>query len=320
MQNDRHYNVARVVVGESNREVRQATKSVLLDHGFRRIFDTCALSDIRECVSFNLADLIICDADMTGCGFCETVRAVRERNVGDNPFVLVLALTSDPTDESIKRLVNCGADDIMLKPLKPGALLRRIEHMIGGRQPFVVTHCYIGPDRRTTPRPDDRNPLPRIEVPNPLRSRVLGEMTARQLQEAIDKSWTVVNEHRMERHSVQIQWLLERIMPALRTDTVTSETVEHLDRLLFVAQDLSLRLKGTRFDHVGGLAVTLVDVIRRIQKSPCDADPRAIGLLPRVADAITAALSREHMVVDASRRITETVSRYTTEQRPAFDA
>lgn len=311
MQNDRHYHVARVVVGEGNTDVRQATKSTLFNHGFRHIIDTSTVNDIRGCLGANMIDLIVCDADMDGCGFCQTVHEMRDHHAGDNPFVVVLAMTGNPTRNCIQRLIDCGADDILMKPLQPGALFRRIEQLVMRRKPFVVTYDYIGPDRRGGTRDDDPAPLPLIEVPNPLQAKVVGNVSAAALRQSIRDSWMTVNEHRMERHSVQIQWLLKRMGPAFHDHAVTAETAADLDRLLFVAQDLSLRLDGTRFDHVGRLAVTLVDVIRRIRRTAQAPDPRAVGLLPRLADAISAAFSRDHGVMDASREITEEVSRYT---------
>src|SRR3546814_1821103 len=62
---------------------------------------------------------------------------------------------------------------LLVKPLSTRIILDRIETVALHRKPFVVTSDYIGPDRRKAVARRDSN-VPLIEVPNPLREKMLG--------------------------------------------------------------------------------------------------------------------------------------------------
>lgn len=319
MQNKEHFDLARVVVGESRREIRQATKTALLERGFRRVVDTGELEEVRVRLADDAVDLVICDGNLNDRYFCDLVRRVRHHETGDNPFVVVLATTDNPSEMAVQHLICCGADDVILKPLQAGALVRRIERLISGRKPFAVTNDYIGPDRRDAMRPGEADPLPLIEVPNPLQAKILNLITQSMLQQAIMDCWTRINECKIERHSAQIEWLVKPILNAYANGSVDGTTAGQLALLLGSAKSLSARLAGTRFDHVGKLAVTLIDVTRRIGGPGKATDPRALDLLPRVSSAIAAALTPVRETARTSYAIHDIVSRYTAgaASRPA---
>ena len=39
------------------------------------------------------------------------------------------------------------SDDLLLMPVAPAQVMTRIDNLMQGRKPFIVTHDYIGPDR-----------------------------------------------------------------------------------------------------------------------------------------------------------------------------
>ena len=211
-----------------------------------------------------------------------------------------------PTMEVIKQVFNCGADDLLVKPLSPKQLMLRIEALARGRKPFVVTHDYIGPDRRKAERPGEGEPTPLIDVPNALRSKAAGNMDQSSLQLLIDKVASEVNEHKMERHSVQIDWLVARISPALAKGD-GSDLSANLSRLQYVAEDLSRRLRGTRFSHVAELAMSLVGLVTRIRDARTHPDPTDIELLPKLSLAIKRSFDSAAGVAAVAREISETI-------------
>ncbi len=310
MQSRQHFDLARVVLGESRRGFRQATKTALLERGFRHVIDTDEMEGVRVCLTADMVDLVICDGTLEGRYFCELVRRLRHHETGDNPFIVVLATTEDASEGAVRHLIRCGADDVILKPLAAEALVRRVERFISNRKPFAVTDDYIGPDRRGAPRPGEPEPLPLIEVPNPLQARILNQITQSMLKRAVQDCWIRINECRIGRHSEQIERLVQPILDAYASGTVNEATAGHLALLLRAAEDLSARLAGSRFDHVGKLAVTLIDVARRIGGPGQATDHRALDLLPRLSSAIAAALVPVRESVRTSHAIRETVSRY----------
>jgi response regulator RpfG family c-di-GMP phosphodiesterase len=242
------------------------------------------------------------------------VHLARHHKTGENPFVVVIATTDDPSPANVRRILDSGVDDIILKPLRIRPLLERIERQITERKHFVVTHRYIGPDRRDGTRKDEAHPIPSIPVPNTLRATVVNQTNRIRLRELINAVWHQVNEHKMERHSAQIAWLVERLLPTLRQDIIDNVVKERLALLQETAMELSLRVKSSRFDHVSGLAVSLIEVARSLRDCPPPPDRRTIDLLPNLSNAITTAFGSFDKTVKTSHEISHAVQQHTWPQ------
>ncbi|MBF0095272.1 MAG: response regulator [Alphaproteobacteria bacterium] len=305
----------RVVLGESNVQVRSAARGALASQGFRNIIDAGSFAPLSEAVSSNAVDLIVCDVNLLGGDPFILFSKIRHREVGNNPFLLIIVTMESPTVEAVQRVFSSGADDLLVKPLSPRQLMQRIEALAKARKPFVVTHDYIGPDRRKEARPGEGAPAPLIDVPNPLNCKVFGNMDSARLQVLVDKASDQINEHKMERHSAQISWLVERIEPVLRKGG-SAELTGNLNRLLHVAEDLGRRLKGTRFAHVGELANSLVGLATRLRDTAKSPDPTDIDLLPKMALAVRRAFDPEAGGADVALEITETVGSGTGKKQP----
>lgn len=276
----------RVLLGESNVQVRSAARAALASHGFKSVRDTGSFGPLSDAITTNAVDLVICDVRLLGGDPFILFNKVRHHEVGNNPFILIIMTMETPTEDAVKQVFNCGADDLLVKPLSPRQLMLRIEALAKARKPFVVTHDYVGPDRRKGVRPGEGGtPTPQIEVPNPLKNKAFGGMDPSRMQQLIDEAASQINEHKMERHSGQIAWLVERITPALQNGGDASLS-GNLIRLLYVSEDLSRRLRGTRFAHVAELAMSLVGLATRIRDAPKNPDPTDIELLPKLSQAI----------------------------------
>src|SRR3546814_3917356 len=64
---------------------------------------------------------------MPGGDACEVLHAVRHNKLGKNPFVPVILTSWRPQPDLVRRVVDSGADDFLVKPLSPGKLLQRVE-------------------------------------------------------------------------------------------------------------------------------------------------------------------------------------------------
>ena len=71
----------------------------------------------------------------------------------------------------MRRIIDSGADTLLVKPLAPAQLFSRIENIVNGRNLFVVTADYFGPDRR-----DRLNTVgsTQFQVPNTLKDKLEG--------------------------------------------------------------------------------------------------------------------------------------------------
>ncbi len=320
----------RLLLADANAQIRHGIKSALFHEGFRDIIDSGSFPVLLDTVERNLVDVVVCDADLPGGDVCGLIDQVRHHKIGDNPFLVSLVLTGDPSQELVKRVVDSGADDLVVKPVSPGALISRLKMLARGRKPFVVTHDYIGPDRRKAARETPQS-VPLLDVPNPLRSRAVSNADSASLQRLIDAAAVRVNQQKMERYAVQIGWLAERITPHFADGKLTSgvptlrnEILAHLRRLSFVAEDLGYRMRGTPYAHVTELALSLVGVADRIGQSlddPANAhvqgapeqgfvDHRDVELLPKIALALGRAFSAETAVVEAAQEISQQVRGY----------
>ena len=300
----------RVLVGDPNREIRDAVRGGLYGQGFRYILVTEWMSVVESAVATNSVDLMICDTELPDGDFYDLVYKIRHHELGDNPFIVVTALITAPTLQMVKKIFDAGCDDLIPKPISTGLLFERVLNLARNRKPFVVTSDYIGPNRRAKPRPGTQQ-IPEIDVPNPLNAKATDDTSAEGLQAEIDRVANVLNEQKMERHAYQINYLVERIVPLYQDGTADDSIVTHLDRLLYVSEDISRRLEGTRYHHVGELCQSMVNVVRAVRQAPLSPDRKDIALMPALAQAVKCAFGPQEDVVALSRDISATVERRT---------
>ncbi len=303
----------RVLVGDPNREVRDGIRGGLYGQGFRTIMVTDRMSVVETAVATNTVDLLICDTELLDGDLYDVVYKNRHHELGDNPFIVVTALITAPTRQMVKRIFDSGCDDLILKPISTGLLFERVLNLTRNRKRFVVTSDYIGPNRRVKPRPGTPQ-VPEIDVPNPLKAKATDDTSAEDLQAEIDRVANVLNEQKMERHAYQINYLVERMVPLYEDGTADESIVPRLDRLLYVSEDISRRLEGTRYHHVGELCLSMVNVVRAVRQAPMSPDRKDISLLPALAQAIKCAFQPNENVVALANDISATVKERTSKE------
>lgn len=331
MASEFRFDNVRLLLADPNGQVRHGLKSVLFQQGFREVHDTGGFAKVVEAVQRNCIDVMITDAELPDGDVCELTHRIRHHKIGNNPFLVVLTMTAAPTEALVRRIVDSGSDDLVVKPLSPDTLMARIKTLARGRKPFVVTHDYIGPDRRKQPR-DGEQKVPMVDVPNPLRSKAVANSDSASLQRLIDAAAARINQQKMERYAVQIGYLCDRVMPHFeegrfrKTDAATlREVLAHLHRLSYVAEDLGFRMRGTAYSHVAELALSLIGVTQRIQQSLFDpagrthggsleagfVDHRDVELLPKIAQALGRAFDSDKGTVEAAHKISGQVAAFT---------
>ena len=299
-----------LVLGDSNAMIRQGLKGALSTKGFRDIIDSDNLEAIREAISDHSVDLLICDTDFPDGDACALTHDIRHHRVGNNPFMVVIMLVNSPDKETIMRVVNSGTDDVILKPLSAAKLFERVDMLARKRKRFVVTTDYIGPNRRDSHRPGTMK-IPEMDVPNPVKAKVEGKVAQEEMQGDIDNFTAMLNEQKMERYAFQVGYLVDRIVPLYEDGTVDMGIVSHLDRLEWVSEDLSRRVKGTSLDHVNDLCESMAAVAAGIRKMPLSPETRDIKLLPQLARAIQRAFSPDDTAAKVAHDISESVKKRT---------
>lgn len=266
--------------------IRHSLKNILHGCGFRELRYGKTLREIREEIAEAMPDLLISEVKLPDGDFCEFMFSLRHHEFGNNPFLPVIGMTWDPTPDLVKRVIESGADDLLAKPISTAQLQDRIRSLINTRKPFVVTSDYIGPDRRSGSSRETTVPL--LDVPNTLRAKATGEDQKVDMQQVIDGAIAEVNLQKLDRHAFQINWLLDQFLPDLENGTMDETVHGLLERLLYVAEDSSRRMIGTKHEHVSDLCRSLIKVTKAILDSDGKPKSKDIKLLRPLGQAIQA--------------------------------
>ncbi len=188
-------------------------------------------------------ELVVCEAFVGELPTCDVVRSIREGELGLNPFVTVL-LTSWPRSEAmIRRAVDSGADDLLLRPFSPAQLIERVRHLARTKRPYVVTSDYVGPDRRRSAR---RPTADLFDAPNMLHALAGGDAAALSAaQIAIPQVQAQIARERLRRLAMRVA-TGARVRQEQGPD-MDGYGLEELDR---AARELRRRLRAD-----GGLAL-----------------------------------------------------------------
>lgn len=298
-----------VLIIEPESSTRQAIRNILSDNGFNRIRTGSDMSDIRDQFMLGWPDLLISEFKLEGGSFKDFIFKLRHHELGGNPFLPVIATAWSPEQEEVLSIVHSGVDDLITKPLSAGQLLNRIKALIIQRKPFIVTSAYIGPDRRKLE--DRTSAIPQLDVPNILRAKARGEVIdPQQFQAQVDQMVGSINLQKMERHAVQVKFLIDRISPSLEAGKPDAEASRALKRLLFVSEDIARRMVGTKYAHVSNLCQTLIHVTTDILRAGTEPADKDVKLLQQMSRAITAGFSNvDSETAAAARTISQTLNR-----------
>jgi DNA-binding response OmpR family regulator len=247
-----NYGTIRLLLGEPNRNVREGLRSALFKRGFRDILDADSAFKLHGMLKDHEVDILVADTEFPDADVPGIIHMLRHGKVSADPFVPVILLSATPTPDQVKRLMDAGADDIMIKPVAPGSLIERIDKIIASRKPFVVTTDYLGPDRRTAPRPGTQQ-ISSIDVPNAATARANGRYNAEEHKKQVASVAAIVNNQKIERHIYQIGYLVGLIVPMCKPSEVETGVAPHLHRLSVVSEDLVERLPASRYDCLSGI-------------------------------------------------------------------
>jgi len=296
-----------IVLADSDHTYRHTIFNMLRSVGLRQIQQVATLDEIRKTLVGPPPDLLISEADLSDGSFCDLVYDLRNGNVGNNPFLVILTLTAEPTKELVRRVIDSGSDDLLTKPMSAAQMKSRIVTLVEQRKPFVVTSDYIGPTRRENGSRGASIPL--IKAPNTLREKATGVTADENSQETIEATIKLINRQRLKQYAEQIVYLVQAIVTDLGTGDDNKQTRQHLERLRVVAQDTGRRLIGTDMEHIIKLCAPLIAATERIEKNPETPNERDMELLPPLAAAIKAGFETDHEgTADFARQISSALS------------
>ena len=284
---------------------RQSARIILHNAGFREMRQGETLELVTHILTTFMPDLLLCADSLPDGELADFVRRVRKHEVGNNPFLPVIAMLDTPTPELVQDLMDAGVDDVVTKPLSTAALLERINSLIHNRKPFIVTDEYVGPARKGD------NTASAVKVPNTLRAKATGEKLGYfDLEHGIKSAKQAIDEKRLQYIGVELSSLVGRVVPMLEKGFVNDVAAGGLAMLADESEAACAKLDGTRFDHVSELCRALADVARALHGDRGQVpDPREVKLLKPLSQAVQAAFAGGINSKEAAHQIVQQITK-----------
>ncbi|MDR3528601.1 MAG: hypothetical protein P4L57_15125 [Rhizomicrobium sp.] len=220
---------------------RNATRAVLYTLGFRNIEVCGTLEDLGRIIKRVPPDLVLCEAQGADAELCAMIQTLRQGGNGHaNPFLVIIVTAWEKSRPLVTRVLNSGADDLVLRPFSTNLLKSRIDTHAERRKHFVITHDYVGPDRRNDP--NRASDVQLFQPPNSLKMKAkdglnLTEVASRlQAELRVAKDTLTIEKLRRDSFQICILWRLLQEPEDLSTDA-------NLSKLTLLAQSVAKRCR-----------------------------------------------------------------------------
>lgn len=282
------YENVRLYVMHPNADFRVALASQLMQLGFVNAPSTSLLAKGREFLEEEGADLLVLAPELQDGGTYELVQDIRRGAIDGNPFPIILMLLDNPTTESVRAAVSAGVDKILVSPITSGLVVERIKALTKARKEFVMTHDYVGPDRRTQPR-DEGEDAVTLFAPNPL--DILTRAKNPDVYKTIvERAVVTVQQGELIVDARQLVHATNRVRSVFADNPgpeACSKAVQHLKDLLASLKDRAGA--GQNFELVQ-LCENLIAVADRLGTNVSKPDQKDILVAPKIAEAILAVI------------------------------
>ncbi|MBS0470404.1 MAG: response regulator [Proteobacteria bacterium] len=258
------YDTAETLVFDPVAANRAATRAALYSLGFRRIEIATNLKSFADSIHRNPPDLAFCEAQGAGEELCQIIQDIRQGATAPNPFVVIIVTAWDKSTSLVTRVINSGADDLLLRPFSTAQLAQRIETHIERRKGFVVTSEYVGPDRRKdASRPSN---VELFEPPNSLKMKAKERLTSERVMLRLDAELRaareLLNGEKLRRDAFQIS-VLWRLMQDHIPGMASYEA--ELRKIALLARGIVRRCRETALDDAVDWCESIVAAVEGLQ-------------------------------------------------------
>jgi DNA-binding response OmpR family regulator len=283
---------------------RTATRAALYALGFRHTDGVATLEACMEAIQKRAPDIVLCEAQGAGDELCAAIQDLRQGGGCDNPFIVVIVTAWEKSTGLINRVVNSGADDLLLRPFSTALLGQRIEAHIERRKGFVITTDYVGPDRRQA-QSRGGNAAESFDPPNSLKMKAKDKLSADAVSKRLDAELKLAREklhaEKLRRDSFQI-CILWRLMQEQRPGLPGVQV--DLNRLVSLAYSVERRCQQSE----QGAAVEWCESVRAATSGLEQDRNAAMHLLGHAALELHAIFHPEQSSADRIAEIDATVA------------
>jgi two-component system phosphate regulon response regulator PhoB len=128
------------VVVEDSKPMQTILRSILLSFKVARVRVFDAVDEALEASLAEPPNVILTDWRMTPTSGYQFLRLVRHRHMEPLCFVPILFITAHGTRPLVDKALRAGAHHVLVKPVSPSTLYKRIEWLLRDDRPMVLEH------------------------------------------------------------------------------------------------------------------------------------------------------------------------------------
>lgn len=288
------YRGVRLVLGEPDPPFCKVVTSALFPLGLRDISVCHEGERVRQAAAATV-DVIVCDTKLPRLDFKTFAQDIRQGRVGDNPFVVLIATARDEAEAQADRISASGADELMIEPVHPLMLVRRIGLLSKERKSFVMTPGYVGPTRRAERRNDGSDDN-LVAVPNTLRAKVVEQKSTQAIAGMVEAGRANLDKEKAVSGLRVIARMTRQLTKLQDQGAAIDDSRAVLHALTRMAHEVAtqhnaLAQESGTANHVPPIAERIARLAARGQAAPGGPTKTEIGLLIQLSDAAFAAFA-----------------------------
>ncbi len=257
--NDKDLTEVLAIVYDPIRGNMLTTRGLLHGMGLRRIEGVTSFAALERRIKDVEVSLLFLEASDEIVKISKLVKSIRLAETKANPFLPIIATLWSGATNSVAELMNCGCDDVLLRPFSVTKITERIQNLIESRKNFVVTSDYVGPDRGTPTNGHEKTDS--FEVPNPLRDVAMGIKTDLvSHNEMIENAKNRMNKERLAKLARRIAMAAEVTIQARNNNSDESGFV--ID-LIETSSELVKTARRMGQDEIHDMAIVLENVVEK---------------------------------------------------------
>lgn len=303
------YSGVRLVLGDPDPTFCKIVSSAVFPLGLRDLA-ICPDGDTVRRAAAATVDVIVCDTNLPGLDFRAFAQDIRHGRVGANPFVILIATVNDAAVGQAQGIAACGIDELVIKPINPLLLIRRIGALARERKPFVMTPGYVGPSRRAERR-NDGSDDGLVAVPNTLRAKVVEKQSEKAIGGLVAAGRASLIENKAASGINVVARLTRHLRSLQEEDTTVEESRRVLNSLARMANEVAAQHRSANgSDHVSPIAERIARLAGRAEAAEKRPSRVEIDLLMKLSDAATVAFAADARASGAVPEIVAVVDGY----------